>query len=267
MFREHPLVVAESYLYLLDTSAAEPDFLACVRALRVRWNELLISPAPASNVCAFGRGLLDKFGDNFRIPVSKAEAIAVEHDEDTAPMRSIAHFADQILYAEARRFRGTKDVYGTGKRRWVYHYPTFGVCKHIYMRLERASMDEPSDVSQITQHERAVVATGVGRLVSLEKLGYAWEQTAERVQVIFCLPSIAQGCCLESCTFSDYGCKLRLRAGSTTYFFDVAAFWAPIDAARSRVVLFPRNPRKVVLKLAKQETSGHEWAHLRAKST
>ena len=149
----HPLIRANAYLYLLDTTSAEPDFVTCFEALRGSGSEawLLVSSPPASNICAFGLGVVQAYGTNFASPVSKAQAIAVEHGESSGcAMRGLQQYATHSLrHARPRVFRGTRDVYGTGgPKRWVYHYPTFGVCKYVLMRLEGGSvgMDAPGDI-------------------------------------------------------------------------------------------------------------------------
>eukprot|EP00966_Prymnesium_polylepis_P167463 3871502-Prymnesium_polylepis.2 len=144
--REDPLVRADSYLYLLDTTSAEPDFLQCYEALRVGHAELLISPSPSSNICAFGHGVLEAFGDNFQSPLTKAQAIAVEHEDASASaVKPVQYFAQSVRRTPQRQCRGSRDVYSTGTPRWVFHLPTFGVCKHILLRGRGVADEGPSE--------------------------------------------------------------------------------------------------------------------------
>ena len=291
-YRYHPLVRARAYMFLLDTSVAEPDFLACFQSLRVGQFDLLVSPAPASNICAFGSGVVDRFGDNFAPSesLSKEEAIAVEHGESGTRICGVASFAERIIHVAPRIFRGTRDVYKVGEQRWVYFYPTFGICKYVHMRFGissgQAHMQGPDIMSngggrrdggasgEITQRERSIAAAGAGGVISLEKVGYTWDQTAQEVRVGFSLPAHAIGARVQSCSFGHSACKLRLltpgaqpsASAGTTFFFDVAATFAAIDEVASRVRVVTRRDRtgsRVVLTLAKRDP-GRVWPRLRA---
>ncbi len=121
----------------------------------------------------------------------------------------------------------------------------------------------------ISERERAV-ASCMGPLISLEKRGYQWSQTAEQVRVTLSLGAASAAAVpptLEACDFSETSCRLRVAAVSSTgsqqrFFFDVSALHQLIDPSRSRCILSKRLPR-VTLVLAKRET-GCEWSRLRA---
>ena len=151
-----------------------------------------------------------------------------------------------------------------------------------------------ASASVITLRERAVAAS-VGPLISLEKRGYQWDQTAEHVRVTLSLAASAAAASaaasdtaasaaaasgaacasadgasgpsaeLESCAFTAASCKLRVASSTSDsrqrFFFDVGAFAEPIDPEASRVVLSKRAPR-VTLILAKRDV-GVEWTRLR----
>eukprot|EP00913_Durusdinium_trenchii_P026716 g25063.t1 len=72
-YRTHPLVHASSYMYILDTSTVGPTFpqrfaqlaehfaQSATETSRAELAELLVPPAPASNVCVFGHGLVERY--------------------------------------------------------------------------------------------------------------------------------------------------------------------------------------------------------------
>jgi hypothetical protein len=139
----------------------------------------------------------------------------------------------------------------------------------------------------------------LGPLVSLEKRGYQWSQTAGQVRVVLSLGSVARATApatapsmkapatapgappavtapvtapgappaVEACEFSETSCRLRVVALSSTgslqrLFFDVGALYRAIDPSRSQCVLSKQRAR-VTLVLAKRE-AGCEWVRLRA---
>eukprot|EP00438_Fugacium_kawagutii_P034934 Skav211754 [mRNA] locus=scaffold674:6649:8587:+ [translate_table: standard] len=65
-YKNHPFVLANVYFYLLDTTTVGYAFGPWVEEYRS-------AQRPASNVCAFGRGVLENFGANFDQPLSKLE--------------------------------------------------------------------------------------------------------------------------------------------------------------------------------------------------
>jgi hypothetical protein len=141
----------------------------------------------------------------------------------------------------------------------------------------------------VSDRERAV-ASCLGPLVSLEKRGYQWSQTAGQVRVVLSLGSVARATApatapgappavtapatapgappaVEACEFSETSCRLRVVALSSTgslqrLFFDVGALYRAIDPSRSQCVLSKQRAR-VTLVLAKRE-AGCEWVRLRA---
>jgi hypothetical protein len=125
----------------------------------------------------------------------------------------------------------------------------------------------------ISDRERAVVSSSGATRISMEKLGYQYEQTDDIFTVILqVLDPDGQGSRInvEQCDFTASSVHLRVtdEVHGHHYFFDCSAFWATCDPLASRV----RLPRKrgtslnrVCLDIAKAER-GHEWPRLRDTS-
>ena len=109
----------------------------------------------------------------------------------------------------------------------------------------------------VSARERLVAASQPGAL-SLEKLGYTWEQTEHEVRIIF--PVAADE---VSCKFSSRSCILTACSGQQLqhYVFEIQRTFAPIDPDQS-VARVPRSKRCVTLKMRKQ-TPGLDWPCLR----
>jgi alkylated DNA repair dioxygenase AlkB len=159
--------------------------------------------------------------------------------------------------------------------------------------------DGVGDVRTLVSDRERAVASCLGPLVSLEKRGYQWSQTAGQVRVVLSLGSVARATApatapcmkapatapgappavtapvtapgappaVEACEFSETSCRLRVVALSSTgslqrLFFDVGALYRAIDPSRSQCVLSKQRAR-VTLVLAKRE-AGCEWVRLRA---
>ena len=126
-------------------------------------------------------------------------------------------------------------------------------------------MAETSAPAAITARDRAVAATAASAsgatLVSLEKLGYQFEQTTTRVRITLSLPG-PDPLRLDSCSFAPTSLQLRVSAGSSVRgFFDVARLYAPCDPDLCTARL--RKGVRVVLDIAKAEV-GVEWPRVRA---
>ena len=172
--RQHPLVMAETYLYVHDTVTVEEDtFVERFESFRLQRSPLLFTtwPLPNSNIVAFGVGVVHRFGTNFDGNLSKTAAFPMEvgqratkQSRDRTPgpaaaratrgTRALAQFgfpferaghpSVQPLIAHGfvvkvgpRVPRGSSDVYGTGTPRLRFYYPAFGLFKHS-MRSDTA---------------------------------------------------------------------------------------------------------------------------------
>lgn len=118
----------------------------------------------------------------------------------------------------------------------------------------------------ISETSRAVAASSfcAGRhVISLEKLGYQWEQTDTHVRVMlsFTLSDAAHP--LIESNFTEHSIKLRITDGEQrTYFFDVDALHQAIDPEASRVIM--RTQRSQCILILKKSKDNVEWVRVRA---
>ena len=128
----HPLVISDWYMYVLDTVTFTNHFLVFLSRARLNSEELLITKRPHSNICAFGRGVIENYGDNFGTELNKNEAIRLEFEEEISKnVKGICSFG-KITHARSRVLFGDKDVYKTGFARKGFYYPEFGLSKWIF---------------------------------------------------------------------------------------------------------------------------------------
>lgn len=93
-------------------------------------------PLPASNICAFGKQVVWRFGNNFDAPVSKADGMALElgqqvHRPGKRLVKPLVAFG-AVVKLRSREHNGSVDVYGTGRLRWRVWISAFGVYKYIH---------------------------------------------------------------------------------------------------------------------------------------
>ena len=138
--RHHPLVSADVYIYLHDTTTVDPDtFIERFESFRLPRREagpLLFStwPLPNSNIVAFGAAVVHRYGRNFEGNLSKAAAFPMEFGypferpgaSAVLPLISFGY----VIKVGPRIPRGSSDVYGTGVPRNRFYYPAFGIYKY-----------------------------------------------------------------------------------------------------------------------------------------
>jgi len=132
-YKDHPSVQANSYLYLLDTTTVGAGFLEKFKALSsMGYKEYRSVRRPASNICAFGRGLLEALPANFEPKLEKVEGLRFEYGFEPKGIKQFEDVADQVTVLRDRIEEGDPvDIYKTGYPRHVFWYPDFGVYKYI----------------------------------------------------------------------------------------------------------------------------------------
>jgi len=97
--------------------------------------------------------------------------------------------------------------------------------------------------------------------ISLDKLGYSWDQNDNDVRIYLALPDAESE--RVQCQCSRRCAALTAEAGSPLqlYFFEIKGLYAPIDPEQSGARV-PRHKRHVTLRLRKQQP-GLEWPWLR----
>ena len=143
-YRSHPLVAADTYLYLHDTTTVDPNtFIERFESFRLPRSPLLYTtwPLPNSNTVAFGAGVVQRFGHNFDANLTKAAAFPMEFgypfEREGAPAVQPLISFGFVVKVGPRIPRGSSDLYATGSPRLRFFYPAFGVYKHS-MRSDAA---------------------------------------------------------------------------------------------------------------------------------
>lgn len=96
-YRNHPMVHALAYLYILDTSTVGMAFPWKFNELAsTGYHEMLNPPKPSSNICAFGHGLVEKYGKNFDTLLTKEDGLAFEFGEEVKGVRPLNAFAEEV---------------------------------------------------------------------------------------------------------------------------------------------------------------------------
>ena len=109
----------------------------------------------------------------------------------------------------------------------------------------------------VTAHERSLAAhTSYG--TSLDKMGYAWDQSDEEVSIYFELIASAEDD--VKCDFSPHACMLHVRIGEQRYFFEISRTYAQLDPSQC---VARRGRKRITLRLRKQKPMV-EWPSLRS---
>ena len=129
----HPLIVAKGYILIHDTCEATDSLSSVMKKLDFSDSNVVYSPpAPAANICAFGRNVLVRMSNAkaFCVIVSKRQAIDVEHERsrDSPP---IHHYGRRVSIRPRRRC-GVNTTFGDV--RISFFYPDFGIYKFVTMR-------------------------------------------------------------------------------------------------------------------------------------
>lgn len=133
MYIDDPMIRDEGYMYILDTSTADPDFPEKYATLSPSKSSVTTCHHPHSNICVFDREVILNYGDNFSIPLTKGEAIHLEFGElhkEGRHVKGITAFGNFISIGH-RVMLETFDIYSTGHPRVRAHYPSFGINKWI----------------------------------------------------------------------------------------------------------------------------------------
>lgn len=134
-YRDHPRVRANSYLYLLDSMTVGKDFPRIFDSMTY-WKpyDFATCPRPCSNICAFGRGVVERYKENFDVNLSKLDGNHLEHSKRGRPVRGVFpmdHFADRVWQLRPREKRGSVDIYNTSHKRLRVYMPDWDVTKYI----------------------------------------------------------------------------------------------------------------------------------------
>ena len=134
LYKNHPLVADYDYFYVLDTSTFEPRFPEKYKKFKSVGPAIITCEPPHANTCVIGREVVDNYGDNFSIELTKQEAIRLEFGLEVAKksrrIKSINEFGFSVKTKNRQRME-LRDIYGTGYPRTRVHYEDFGINKWI----------------------------------------------------------------------------------------------------------------------------------------
>jgi len=137
-YRSNSLVEDIGYLYLLDTVTFCRDFKERYKTIcdvSVKPDQIISCPLPNSNICIFGREVISNYKDNFLRPISKSQAISLEHNNpvffgDGFKMMGLPSFGN-LFISGYRRYQGEEEIYKKGFSRYKVYYPYIGIFKWI----------------------------------------------------------------------------------------------------------------------------------------
>jgi len=143
--RKHPLVRAETYLYVHDTVTFAADFVRRFESFRLRKSARIFTtwPLPNSNVVAFGADVIARFRTNFDGDIAKRDAFPMEFGY-SLPRRNATEVRPLVAFGVVVKLgprcpNGSVDIYATGTPRMRFWYPAFGLYK--YSRRSDAAGD------------------------------------------------------------------------------------------------------------------------------
>jgi len=136
--RLHPRVEADAYMYIHDSVTVGKCFPEVFKNLELSTFELITPNVGGdkkdeafSNICAFGKGVVENYGHNFDIPLTKGEGWHVENGESARGVKSILQFGQQHRVTR-RIILGKEDMYKTGHPRVKVWYTEFDIYKYIF---------------------------------------------------------------------------------------------------------------------------------------
>lgn len=134
-YKDHPFVQAHAYLYTLDTTTVGIGFQQKFNALAsLNYDDYVGFERPASNICAFGRGVLEKFHQNFERKLSKYEGMLYEFGYEPQGVKLLQDLAENVTVLPRRRDHGDPvDLYRTGHARHAFWYADFEIFKYIFI--------------------------------------------------------------------------------------------------------------------------------------
>lgn len=125
----HPLIVANAYLFIHDTCEGTSTLPSVMEKLKFcDTNAVHVPPSPSANIFAIGRQVLVRMStvSAFRTVVTKRQAMDVEHgrSRDTHSVHSYG----RIVLMRPRRRCGIDDT------RITFFYPDFGIFKFVTLQ-------------------------------------------------------------------------------------------------------------------------------------
>ena len=142
VYKDHPLLCAENYIYLHDTCFVHPQFvlfyssLAMTLAAQPHAFELFAAKGYHSNILVFRQAFIKRCGRKYHRNFTKAEALSMElhHHVERIGRTFLNRNHPYVSHIFGERVgAGDFDMYGTGFNRTLMYYPEMGVYKLILL--------------------------------------------------------------------------------------------------------------------------------------
>jgi len=134
IYKNHPLILDDTYLYVPDTVQFTHAFNRLYKQLNCRHNDILINQGANGSVCCFGRGVIDSYRNNFKTILTKAQSVEIEFggslQVDGKTVSSLIHFGN-VIHLSPREELGESDIYETGYPRIAVVHPDLGIIKYV----------------------------------------------------------------------------------------------------------------------------------------
>lgn len=136
--RRNRCVWAHVYFYIHDTCTAGPKFPQVFDSmLKVASNEIVYPGQYQSNICAFGRGLVQVYKGLYEKIMTKRDGITVESGWCWGHVCPMFMYAAKVTIVKARITTGRKvDLYNTGVNRTETYYEDFGLYKYLLVNKQ-----------------------------------------------------------------------------------------------------------------------------------
>lgn len=145
-YQDHKLISSDFYLYLHDTITFHTkfdkfycDLLKLVNNIPL--DNIFISNSFHSNICLFGKDIINQYKTNFELPLSKEEAIYLElhnsYSKNNKTIYNISTYGKKNVISNRYEISYPElspdgiDIYNTGYPRKGFFYPLFGIYKWI----------------------------------------------------------------------------------------------------------------------------------------
>ena len=146
LYQNHPLIVDNFYLYLLDTVTFDISFNQTYKKIQkilktVPLNTVFIPKSFHSNICLFGSQVINEYKTNFALPLNKEEAIYLElhksYMKDNTIIYNISNYGNKHIISDRIEIeyplssQNGIDIYKNGNPRRGFYYPFFSIYKWI----------------------------------------------------------------------------------------------------------------------------------------
>jgi hypothetical protein len=141
VYKGHPLLDAQYFVYLHDTCFVHPRFVPFFSSLATTLDaepevlELFVPRGYHSNIFVFRGAFIKRYSRRYHHEFTKDEALKMElHHHVERIGKTFITPVKYVRNAFSERITsGNYDIYGTGVNRSLYYYPDLGVFKLIFM--------------------------------------------------------------------------------------------------------------------------------------